>query len=464
MRYTIENSASNLNKYSAFNSYFDDKKLGKSFLYSVSSFLSKPVRRVFGGTDIYISSQTYDNQMSTTKKVVNVFFLVVLFPVGTLSFTCLMIKFATIPWGWEKRKVKVQSQLTWKALEQFNQAFQKGDLNSAAQSFTQNPDIGKRKEEYDNFFKVINFKINQYASWEDLSVLLRLLGTTGAITLINHAIKVKLSEELKNNCLLTSGDSVLNFIQNSLKFKDISTLEACFNKIFSDALQINVNGDIVLNAIKMDLADHMIKSLTQTRRSKAQNELERTMANAKEISLRYEIFNKEQQYTDYLFIFSDVASMQKMSVGVQGICQVNQLKSQTLNLIKAFPTKCGATQTQWDGIREKFLQFEESLISDKNYVQTLQTMASSMNEFIDFIWTAHSPQEIEAHTQELEINLQKQAVILNNLVNKSKIYYTLFSTVRLKKKALLIEYIAQMKTFVLNEMVQAATLRLQKTT
>lgn len=73
MRCSIENSASVLNKYSVLHNYYD-KNLKKPLLYSSCNLLSKPWRRVLGGIDVYIPSQTYETKMSTTKRVATVFF------------------------------------------------------------------------------------------------------------------------------------------------------------------------------------------------------------------------------------------------------------------------------------------------------------------------------------------------------------------------------------------------------
>jgi hypothetical protein len=397
--------------------------------------------------------------MSTTKRVATVFFLVLVFPVGFASFTSLLIKFATLPWVWEKKKVRVLSQQSWNMIDQFNKACQNGESDQAFQSYVQRPEIGKRKEVYDNFFRAINWKINAHASWEDIQLGLSFLNTNDAVALINYAIKVKLEHEFKNNCLLISGDSVIDFIQKSLKYNNLANIEVCYEKILNDALQINVADDFILTAFKMDLADHLIRSMTQMRTSKAHNELERVTAQAKEVSLRYRIFNKEQNYYDFQFMFADANRMQKIRAAVQNLRQANQIGSQSLKTFKTLPKDCCATQKQWDDIRAAYVEFQACLVGEKEYTKVLRTMLSTMTNFIDHIWKATSTAEIENLTADLAISVSKQAEILKNLLNPKKTINAPLSYLRLKRKAVLLEYFKEMKLFLLDNIVPTAMMR-----
>lgn len=458
MRYSIENSASVLNKYSVLHNYYD-KNLKKPLLYSSCNLLSKPWRRVLGGMDVYIPSQTYETKMSTKKRVATVFFLFLVFPVGFASFTSLLIKFATLPWVWEKNKVRVLSQQSWNMIDQFNKACQNGERDQAVQSFTQKPEIGRRKEVYDNFFRAINWKINAHTSWEDIQVGLSFLDTNDAVALINYAIKVKLAHEFKNNCLLISGDSVIDFIQKSLKYNHWANIERCYEQILKGALQININDDFIFNAFKMDLADHLIRSMTQMRTSKAHNELEKVTAKAKEILLRYGIFNKEQNYYDFQFMFEDANRMRKIRAAVQNLRHANQIGSQSLKTFKTLPKDCCATQKQWDDIRAAYVEFQACLLGEKEYIKVLRTMLGTMTNFIDHIWKATSTAEIESLTADLASSVSKQGEFLQNLLNLKKTNDTPLSYLRLKKKAVLLEHVKEMKLFLLDNMVPAAMMR-----
>lgn len=344
-------------------------------------------------------------------------------------------------------------------IDQFNKACQNKESDQAVQSFTQKPEIGRRKEVYDNFFRAINWKINAHASWEDIQLGLSFLNTNDAITLINHAIKVKLEHEFKNNCLLISADSIMNFVQKSLKYNNWANIEVCYEKILNDALQINVADDFIFNAFKMDLADHLIRSMTQMRTSKAHNELERLTVKSKEILLRYGIFDKEQNYYDFQFMFEDANRMQKIRVAVQNLRRANQIGSQSLKTFKTFPKDCCATQKQWDDIRAAYVKFQEGLLGEKEYIKALRTMLSTMTNFIDHIWKATSTVEIESLTADLAISVSKQAEILKNLLNPKKTINAPLSYLRLKRKAVLLEYFKEMKLFLLDNIVPTAMMR-----
>lgn len=143
MSYSIEDNYSVLNNYN----YKD-----KSSLYSSLDWLSTPCRRVLGGRNVSVLSQTYENKMSGANKVATVFFSVLIFPVAIVSIASLLIKMATVPWFWEKKKVKVQSQQTWNIINQFKKAFQNSDYDQAIQIFNQRSEVGKRSDIYDDLF------------------------------------------------------------------------------------------------------------------------------------------------------------------------------------------------------------------------------------------------------------------------------------------------------------------------
>lgn len=461
MSFSIEN-------YSVLNNYNYE---GKSFLSSSLDWLSTPYRRILGGRNICVLSQTYENKMSTAGKIATVFFSVLIFPVAIVSIASLIIKMTTFPWVWEEKKVKVQSQQTWDAINQFNRAFKANNYDKAIQTFSQRPEVGKRNDVYNDFFRAINQKINDQSSWEEVQIALPFLNSNDAIKLINHAVKMKLSYEFKDACNLTSATHIINFIQNSLSNRNIQNLEACYKKLFSDALQIDVDENILFNAIKMDIADQLIKCFVQIKTSHAENELERASAKLEGVVLRYSLFKKEQDYTSHYLIFSSIDSMQKVSAIVQEIRHIHQIGWQSLNKLNALSAKCNTNeQEQWEAIYSVFKEFKINLNQltlsgneeEKTYVLSLQRIFDDMIEFIESIRGLSSAEEIQSCVNNLEMSLAEQTKNFPNLFANTKIsrfethLNQLLSTLRLKKNVDLFAFTEKLKSIMLKNMVQQA--------
>lgn len=318
------------------------------------------------------------------------------------------------------------------------------------------------------FFKIINWKINNNSPWEEIQTVLPLLKDNDAIELINHSVKVKLSHEFKNDCNSTPANYIINFIQNSLRHRGTTNIEACYKKIFSGALQIDVNENIIFNTIKMNLADQMIKSLIQIKMSNPQNEFERATIKLQEASLRYSIFKKEQDYSNNYLIFSSDDSMQKVSTAVKNIHNINQMGSQSLNKLKALSTQRSTNQQEkWKVIRSEFIKFQVNLggltasadEGEKKYIQSLQKIFDCMIELIDAIYKASSAKEIESLTKDKGTSLAEQTKNLTNLSDAKVSYFqtnleNLLSALRLKGRVDLLSFTVKMGSFLMENMVQ----------
>lgn len=465
MSFSIENNYSALNNYNYG---------GKSFLLSSLDWLSTPCRRILGGRNVCVLSQTYENEMSTAGKVATLFFSIVIFPLGIVSITSLAIKVATLPWIWEAKKVKVQSQETWNVINQFNRAIEKNEYDQAIQ-ICQRSEIGKRNDIYTNLFKSINQKIINNSSWEEIQKVLPLLRLNDAIGLINLSIKMRLSNEFANDCNLTTPKQINDFIRSSLKNCSIQDLENCYNKLFSDALSVDVNENIILCAIKMDIADFMIKSFIQLKISYAKNDLERSLAKLKENVLRYSLFKAEQKSSyNYSLIFNSTEYMPQVSSAIQDLRNINLFVRQTLNKLNALSTDTNE-QEKWKGVRSEFIKFKDnfdqfniSLDQDeKNYIQSLQLVFNDMIEFIDSILKASSIEEIESITKKIELSSQEHIKNISHLManTKTSIFQTgidsVLSTLRLKKKGELMAPTEKMKSYLMT-MVHATMEAVQK--
>lgn len=461
MGFSIENNYSVLNNYN-YN--------GKSIFSSSVDWLSTPCRRVLGGRNVCVLSQTYEDKMSTTSKIATVFFSVLIFPVAIVSVASLIIKVATFPWAWETKKVKIQSQETWTIINQFKTVVQKQKYHEGIQIFRKQPEIGERKDIYNDFFKAINCEINNHSPWTKVQEALSLLKSNNAIELIKHAVKTKLSFEYQNDCYLTSGSDINDFIQSSLKNSPVESREVCYKELFSNVLQIDVNEDVILNAIKMDIAAHMIRSFIQIKKSRAKNELERLSAKLEKTLLRYSLFKKEQNYNDLYLIFNSNADMQKISAILQNLRQINQISWQSFNKLNALSAQNTNIKDQWNDICSVFGEFRtelDKLISstdevEKIYIQSLQVVFDHIMSFINSTQgsVSISLEEIESFQGKVESSLAEQTKNFPNLFADTKVSYfqtnidNFLSTLRLKKRTNLFTFTEKMKSFLMTYMIQ----------
>lgn len=453
MTYIIEKN------YSVFNNYHYDKKP------SISKWLvrlSTPCRRVLGGRNVYLSSQTYENKMSTTKRVATLFFLIVIFPAGTISFASLLIRLVTFPSTWEKKKVTVQCKQAWDLINQFNESFKSGEYDKAIQTFKQRQELGRRSDIYGDLFKIINQKINIHAPWDEVQTLLPYVKTNDAIELINHAVKVKLGDELKNDFQTLSASQIIHFVENSLRYNNALNVEECYNKLFSSSLLVDINENLLLNAIKMDLADQLISALTEMKISKALSEFSRVKIKFEEIQLRSSLFKKEQSHLGLSSLFKVPAEMEKISQAIDAIRKMNLAGQKALNDLSS-PTN------SWNDIQAVLTKFQTHLGAftsladeeEKKYIQNLQKAFIVLNESIDHLEKTKSPEEALTLAKVAKDISAEQAGEAAKLIPDIN-FPDLLSTLSLKKRACLIIFIEKMKSSLVNQIVQTATTQLKK--
>lgn len=417
--------------YSALNNY---NYANKSSFISSLDWLSTPCRRVLGGRNVCVISQTYENKMPTAMKVVVVFFSVLIFPVAIVSIASLIIKFATFPFIWEKKIVQIQSQGIWDVINQFNQACLNKNYDQAILSLKQNPELGKRKEVTDNLFKIINLKINQSAPWSEIQTLLPYLNTSEAIQLINYAVKEKLSNQLKNNCYDLTGADIKLFIGNSLNFYNIKNIEESIKTLVSGALQVTANEDIIHSAIKMDLADQLIRTLTEMKISNGKNEFESLQAKLLETSLRGSVFQNNKLLMTYYSIFHSADIMQKTSTSIQNIRTANQKGTESLKKLEALLKENSNQQSKLEscGLEiTKFQKYVNSLESssgeaEKEFIQLLQNHLTSTLKLIEFKNQANpAVEEVKTFDKKLE-SLKEQTNNLKSLLNSKILSFKTF--------------------------------------
>lgn len=459
MTFSIQNNYSILNRYDYEN---------KSPFISSLDWLSAPCRKVLGGRNVCVLSQTYGNQTSTTNKVIIAFFSVLIWPIATISIASLLIKCATCPWIWERKKVDVQSQQTWDIIDQFDQACKAADTDKAIQTFMKRPEIGKRREIYINFFKLTNQKINEYTPWNNLYPLFSFLQTNDAIELINYAVMMQLKQQYKKGESFISAKEIILFVQNALKPSSLANIEDCYNKIFSNALRIDVNDDLLLNATKMDLADHLIRSLIQMKTANAENDLQRMAAQVDEKVLRYKIFDKTQNYSQYYLIFDSAEQMTKISAIIQNIRDIKQMGGQFINNLTVLLAQNEGQQEHWLNIRSEFIKFQRELNrlttslskEEKKYIKALQVVLDRMITFTDLIWKASAVEEIASVTKEIETSLAEQTKNFGNFFDNKKISYSqsdienFLTSLCLQRNADILTFAEQAKACLLKNMVQ----------
>jgi hypothetical protein len=128
----------------------------KPFLCSFLDWLSTPCRRILGGRNACILSLTHHNEMSTAGKVATIFFSVLIFPITGVTIgsfivgvpiASLMIKLATFPWIWEKKKVEVQDKQTEELIIiLLENAYKQQNSETFTQILDNQPELAKRDD------------------------------------------------------------------------------------------------------------------------------------------------------------------------------------------------------------------------------------------------------------------------------------------------------------------------------
>lgn len=402
--------------YSALNNYsYRDKSNVTSYL----DWFSTPCRRALGGKNVYLLSQTSDFPMSTAGKVATVVFSTLFFPIAIISIASFIVKLASLPWLWEKKQVQAQDTESWRIINLFNQALQNDELVKATGFLRQQPEIIMRRCEDEALFKAINRQINSHSSWEEIQAALSFLNIGDAIALINHAVKVKLTYEFENQCSVTSPEQIFNFIQHSLRNTCLQNIEACYTKLLSEALQ--VDNDMLSSAIKMEIADLLIKDLTQAKLCYATTDLKRLIIRNDESTLRRTIF-KQSQYSALYPIFCSTESMQNIENTFNDIRRINRIGEDFCSVLSKKKEK------QWEAIQLQFSKFANfcNQISpycdegEKNYLLHLDKFFKAMIRIINDIQSPISKEQIEACKLEMEKNLNDHQKIAFDFVNAEK--------------------------------------------
>lgn len=396
MSYVIANNYSPLNSYNYHN---------KPAWSSALDWLSTPCRRALGGRNIYLAAQTYEDKMSTAGRITTLFFSILIFPIALVSATSFALKLATLPWVWEKKTVKEQSRQTWKTIEQFNAAFDQRNYDQALDKLRKRPGLEARIDINKKLFKIINVKINEGEPWHAIKKLLPLLSSQDAIALINHAVKTRLSSESASNKLTLDGSMLIGLVEGSLAATGFKSVEACYMRLLTDALRIDVNNDLILNTIKMDLADSIIKKITHLRIANAKDEIGRILAGTQETTTRYKIFDTEQKYYHLYLMFNNKESMQQIHNELQAIRAMRHLESETTTALKGHISKGSGVQTKWNLLSEEMKSYHDKAVAlnqsarpcDQQYLQKMLQIDNDSVSCISKCLQATTVEEIESY-------------------------------------------------------------------
>lgn len=462
---SIENQYSPLNNYSY---------SGKSFLVSSLDCISAPCRWVFGGRNVDVLSQRQTGQTSIVVRVIIVAIAIWIAPrLAKVSLVCLAIKLATFPWVWEKNKIIVQSQQAKTRLEkiddaarQFNSAFVENEYRKASEILRKNPEIAKKYNIQKELFKIVNQQINDDVSWDEIQTLLPLLNLNDAIELINHTIRVRLSSEFFYH--LTSRD-VIRFIENVLIGQNFEGFEACYKRLCSDVLQVDVSEDPVRNTVKMDIADRMIEHFITTKISRDRP----GDAQCAKIQLRQSLFKTGQNYIYYSIVLHSDELMRQVRATIANISGVNEIGGRCLDDLHQL-----SNQSDWRGICSEFRDFnikfgELSRFAneeEKQYIQARKKWFEHILEFFNSLSSASSVREIEnlekSFSRQSEDILAEQTKSLANFLGNKQPSYAGKEEIPLilcmNKKMLLMTHVEKMKTLLTTQLTLIVAKKLKK--
>lgn len=396
-----------VDNYSILNNYTYDNK--PSWL-STLDWLSTPCRRILGGRNVNLLAETSAKEMTTTTKVVTLFFSIVIFPIAIISTVSFAVKLIALTLHqWEKKKVEDQCRLTWKVIEQFDKAFQDNKYDQAIQSLMQNPEIAKRSTINKKLEKIIHFKIDKNAPWKEIQKLLVLLDPDDANYKIDFAVKEKIAREFARGYLLIEANDIIDLINNSLK--NVNAKLECCKLLIVSALQIE--GDFLQKAIKMDLADKIINSITQLKLDQVRDVNQRMIIKNEEKFLRQEACKNNKEI--FNSIFNAPEKMQILSNALQKVrnTTINQLGVQTYEVLNALQVNSDTSlQSQWDLIHKEFTKYHEEI--------TKMTSAAP-KEVKDYITSSHNHYENTFNLMKcsLESPTVDQVNELNSKLNES---------------------------------------------
>ncbi|CCB85827.1 putative uncharacterized protein [Parachlamydia acanthamoebae UV-7] len=390
--------------FSIFNSY--DYK-NKSFALAALDKLSTPCRLAFGGKKVYVLSQT-SKETSTSARVAAVFFSVLIFPIAVISISSLVIKAATLPWIWQKKNVKNQSKQAEEMIKQFNAT---GTYNKAIEILMKSPEIGKNPDVYENFSNIVKTKINENCSFEDIYEALPFFEAVDAMELVNQAVEVRLSNDYQNNRNFTTANSIANFIQKASE-KNSFNVNTFYRKLFTNALRLNTNDDLMLKAIKMDIADPLIEIFLKNNNSNSS----KPILTHREVKVLLFILIKD---FNLFKIFDKPEEMKKVSEIVQNIRSMNQKRFELLGQLKELTGENSKySQENWPSIRPEFTKFQAYLgqladdtndEKEKKYLLSLQELFDHMIEFVDSFSDKLSLEELKAFEERIKNSAAERA-------------------------------------------------------
>ena len=456
MSFSIEND------YSVLNSYNYNDKLP---LLDTLDELSTPCRRVWGGRNICVLSQSDEHLMSTGCRVVTLFFSILIFPIAVVSVASLALKCMMFPWLWEKEQVRVQSEMARNALHQFGNAFQAGQYDEAIDIVRQHPEIRfHRSEISDNLFTSINQRIDGEVSWEMLAEQLRLLDHNHAIELINEVIRTQLLDEFEENFYLTSADQVIDFVHDSLTDNEIEDIEACYERLLSDALQVDAHDHALLNIIKMDIGNGLIRSLIERKRVHAYGGLTQMGITHQETLFRQIMLNGAEEVNDdyfphYLLLNSE-NGMSQIEDLLQEIRDINQRELQWIEqinvLLKGEETDFGLIcRTLQNDLNPFTASVDEK---DQSCFRSVNQCFDLIIKLSDQIKTGCPEKTVAFFGKQLERNLSQQKGQLSNWgaqidgLHCQTSLERVLAVLRLQKRVCLLGCTANMQTLLLHHL------------
>ncbi len=454
--------------YSVLNNYeYENKK----WIISTLDFLSTPMRRVLGGKNDSVLSETSDYKMSVSRRIATLFFSVIVFPVAAISIASLILKLMTCPFIWEKKIVQAQDKNTWEIYNKFNDNCKKGSFDAAVHGLSHRSQLLKRDDIHKNLFSVINAEINNNPTtcWEKIPKGLKHLKIGDAIELINHAIKVRLECELKDNRYKMDGSAIAGLIDNSLNNTHLSNLEACVTKILSGALRIESNENLLAMILKMELADNLINLLTDTKKSNAHQDYQRTLADLQADSMRSMIFPSGHNYFDQYTVFRDKPTMKNIGRLMADYRSIQNTHAQTAIQLEMIGNNLEKTdqKTQSKEIQNRLDQVSKMLIlqtnssqaEEKEFFQITEKMVSQMSDVMQHVDNIATKDislriDIPLRISELKNNFDKNAAKLPSLLEKLKQNSTtkeaVLSTIRMLNALNTIALIKDLNSIVLS--------------
>lgn len=179
--------------------------------------------------------------------------------------------------------MKEQSKQTFDIIDDFHTAAIGQDMKKMVEILTESPAILQRNDEYEVTYNLIRDEINRSASWQEIEMLLPFMRPNDAIELVNQAVKLRLKVEYESSRLLMGPEDVKLFVSKTISGSYITT---CYKKLLSDALRLDSSEEMPLQLIKMDIADQLIRAISQRAMKRTNDRLESLQAQLNEAAMR----------------------------------------------------------------------------------------------------------------------------------------------------------------------------------